>query len=164
VQSVKSPKIPESFRAILARRVRKEGAGFDVPVAMGILGAMGLVKGLDRHLIAGELSLDGAIRPIRGTLSMAVCARAAGIPNLILLVENASEAAVVEGVSVYGVRQLAEIVALLNQSEQFSPVAANGNARPAAGSAAPDFRDVRGQAAASASRSRTDRSPSPAPV
>ena len=55
--------------------VRKEGAGFDLPVAMGILGAMGVVKSLDRHLLAGELSLDGAIRPIRGALSMAVCAR-----------------------------------------------------------------------------------------
>ena len=94
--------------------VRKEGAGFDLPVAMGILGAMGVVKGLDRHLLAGELSLDGAIRPIRGALSMAVCARTQGIPNLILPAENAAEAAVVEGVSVYGVRHLAEVVALLN--------------------------------------------------
>src|SRR4051795_6172853 len=52
--------------------VRKEGAGFDLPVAMAILGTMGVVQGLDRHLLAGELSLDGAIRPIRGALSMAV--------------------------------------------------------------------------------------------
>ena len=60
--------------------VRKEGAGFDLPVALGILGAMGVVKGLDQHILAGELSLDGAIRPIRGALSIAVCARAEGIP------------------------------------------------------------------------------------
>jgi len=125
--------------------VRKEGAGFDVPVAMGILGAMGVVKGLDRHLLAGELSLDGAIRPVRGALSMAVCARTAGIPNLILPVENAAEAAVVEGVSVYGVRYLAEVVALLNRPEEFRPVVANGNGRRADLSTAPDFRDVRGQ-------------------
>src|SRR4029078_6726633 len=72
--------------------VRKEGAGFDVPVAMGILGAMGGVSCLDRHLLWGECSLDGTIRPIRGALSIAVCARAAGIPNLILPVENAAEA------------------------------------------------------------------------
>src|ERR1700758_5092953 len=58
--------------------VRKEGAGFD------LLGAMGMVKGLDRHLLVGELLLDGTIRPIRGALSVAVCARAARIPNLIL--------------------------------------------------------------------------------
>src|SRR5712692_11138738 len=55
--------------------VRKEGAGFDLPMALGILGAMGTVSGLDQHLLVGELSLDGAIRPIRGALSMAVCAR-----------------------------------------------------------------------------------------
>ena len=54
--------------------VRKEGAGFDLPVAIGILGAMGAVRGLDRHLLMGELSLDGAIRPVRGALSVAVCA------------------------------------------------------------------------------------------
>ena len=59
--------------------VRKEGAGFDLPVALGILGAMGVVKTTGRHLVVGELSLDGALRPVRGALSMAVCARAAGI-------------------------------------------------------------------------------------
>ena len=74
--------------------VRKEGAGFDLPVALGILGAMGVVSGLDRHLLVGELSLDGMIRPIRGGLSIAVCARANGIPNLILPADNAAEAAV----------------------------------------------------------------------
>src|SRR5437016_6519315 len=56
--------------------VRKEGAGFDLPMAMGmILGAMGTVAATDQHLLAGELSLDGTLRPIRGALSMAVCAR-----------------------------------------------------------------------------------------
>jgi magnesium chelatase family protein len=125
--------------------VRKEGAGFDVPVAMGILGAMGVVKGLDRHLLAGELSLDGAIRPVRGALSMAVCARTSGIPNLILPAENAAEAAVVGGVSVYGVRHLAEVVALLNRPDEFKPVAANGNGVLADSSTSPDFQDVRGQ-------------------
>src|SRR5208283_4829903 len=125
--------------------VRKEGAGFDLPVAMGILGAMGVVKGLDHHLLAGELSLDGAIRPVRGALSMAVCARTAGIPNLIVPAENAAEAAVVGGVSAYGVRHLAEVVALLTRPEEFSPVVAKGNGSHAESSTAPDFRDVRGQ-------------------
>jgi magnesium chelatase family protein len=95
--------------------VRKEGAGFDLPVAMGILGAMGAVKALDQHIFIGELSLDGAIRPVRGTLSIAVCAREQGIANLIVPAENAAEAAVVEGVKVYGVRYLAEVVALLTR-------------------------------------------------
>src|SRR5438270_10529788 len=64
--------------------VRKEGAGFDLPMAMGILGAMGSVAALDQHLLVGELSLDGSIRPVRGALSVAVCARAQGITNLVL--------------------------------------------------------------------------------
>ena len=55
--------------------LRKEGAGFDLPVAIGILGAMGVVKSLDDHILVGELSLDGAIRPVLGVLSIAVCAR-----------------------------------------------------------------------------------------
>ena len=81
--------------------VRKEGAGFDLPVALGILGAMGAIKGLDSHIVVGELSLDGAVRPVRGALSVAVCARDRGIRNLIVPAENAAEAAVVEGVNVY---------------------------------------------------------------
>src|SRR6478609_10029218 len=54
--------------------VRKEGAGFDLPMALGILGAMGMLRGLDHHISLGELSLDGAIRAVRGALSVAVCA------------------------------------------------------------------------------------------
>jgi magnesium chelatase family protein len=125
--------------------MRKEGAGFDLPVALGILGAMGVVAGLDRHLLVGELSLDGMIRPIRGGLSIAVCARANGIPNLILPADNAAEAAVVEGVSVYGMRDLAEVVALLLRPEEFAPVVAVRNGRVAESPTAADFRDVRGQ-------------------
>ena len=125
--------------------VRKEGAGFDLPVAVGILGAMGAVRDLDRHLLVGELSLDGAIRPVRGALSVAVCARDRGIPNLVVPLENAAEAAVVEGVNVYGVRHLAEVVALLTRPEEFAPVKSNGNGRVADTAATPDFRDVRGQ-------------------
>src|SRR6204780_2547026 len=84
--------------------VRKEGAGFDLPMALGILGAMGTVARSDAHMLVGELSLDGSLRPVRGALSVAVCARAQGIANLVLPQANAAEAAVVEGVKVYGVR------------------------------------------------------------
>jgi len=125
--------------------IRKEGAGFDLPVAMGILGAMGVVQALDRHILVGELSLDGAIRPVRGALSVAVCARDRGMSNLILPAENAAEAAVVEGVNVYGVRYLAEVVALLTRPQEFQPVAANGNGHHTESPSAPDFREVRGQ-------------------
>src|SRR3954466_11587722 len=128
--------------------VRKDGAGFDLPMALGILGAMGLVRCLDRHISLGELSLDGAIRPVRGALSVAVCAKEKGIPNLIVPAENAAEAAVVEGVNVYGMSCLAEVVALLTRPEEFTPVHANGRGLQSETAPGPDFRDVRGQATA----------------
>ena len=128
--------------------VRKEGAGFDLPVAVGILGAMGAVPVLDQHILIGELSLDGAIRPVRGALSIAVCAREKGILNLIVPAENAAEAAVVEGVNVFGVRYLAEVVALVNRPGEFAPVTVVRNGHAVYASTAPDFRDVRGQTTA----------------
>src|SRR5579859_7284398 len=70
--------------------VRKEGAGFDLPMALGILGAMGVVKLPEDHLFIGELSLDGAIRPVRGALSIAACARRTGIKNLLVPADNAA--------------------------------------------------------------------------
>src|SRR5436190_17593395 len=88
--------------------VRKEGAGFDLPMALGILGAMGVVKGADRHLFVGELSLDGAVRPVRGVLSVAACARREGIAKLLVPSENAADGSVAEGVNVFGVGNLAE--------------------------------------------------------
>src|SRR5579871_160664 len=127
--------------------VRKEGAGFDLPMAPGILGAMGTVAALEHHILVGELSLDGSVRPVRGALSVAVCARAQGIPNLVLPEANAAEAAVVEGVQVFGVRHLAEVVALLARPEEFTPTAPT-LATPGTESGGADFRDVRGQATA----------------
>ncbi|MEX2262673.1 MAG: YifB family Mg chelatase-like AAA ATPase [Bryobacteraceae bacterium] len=128
--------------------VRKEGAGFDLPMAMGILGAMGAVASLDQHLLVGELSLDGAIRPVRGALSVAVCARQQGIPNLVLPFENAAEAAVVEGVRVFGVRHLADVMALLARPAEFPPMEAAHKPHGPVNGDAPDFRDVRGQTTA----------------
>lgn len=128
-------------------QVRKEGSGFDLPMALAILGAMGMCKGLDQHLLVGELSLDGAIRPVRGALSVAVCAREQKVTNLILPAENASEAAVVEGVKVFGVRHLAEVVALLTTPEKFTPRVAD-SVDAALDDSLPDFRDVRGQTTA----------------
>jgi magnesium chelatase family protein len=125
--------------------VRKEGAGFDLPMALGILGAMGTISAVDSHLLVGELSLDGAIRPIRGALSMAVCARKHGIMNVIVPTENAAEAAVVEGVRVFGVRHLAEAVALISRPAEFSPAVATELPHFSIDESAPDFRDVRGQ-------------------
>src|SRR5437868_4868770 len=125
--------------------VRKEGAGFDLPMALGILGAMGSAPVVDEYLLVGELSLDGSIRPVRGALSVAVCARNQGIPNLVLPFDNAAEAAVVDGVNVFGVRHLAEVVAMLARPQDFSPSPRTASSSPETESGAPDFRDVRGQ-------------------
>ncbi len=125
--------------------VRKEGAGFDLPMALGILGAMGTVGATDQHMLVGELSLDGTLRPVRGVLSIAVCARTQGIPNLLVPADNAAEAAVTEGVNVFGMRHLAEVVQYLNQPDQFRPVSCSPASQAAVDSAIPDFREVRGQ-------------------
>ncbi|MDQ2840221.1 MAG: YifB family Mg chelatase-like AAA ATPase [Acidobacteriota bacterium] len=125
--------------------LRKEGAGFDLPMAAAILGAMGTVGKSEDHLLIGELSLDGSLRPVRGALSIAVCAARRGIRNLVLPFENAAEAAVAEGIQVFGLRHLAEVVKFFNEPEAFSPTIANLDGPVEAGPASPDFSDVRGQ-------------------
>ena len=125
--------------------IRKEGAGFDLPMALGILGAMGAVGAMDKHILVGELSLDGSLRPVRGVLSIAVCARRQGIANLLVPADNAAEAAVTEGVNVFGMRHLAEVVQYLNNPGQFHPAAAAVPQSAAIDSSIPDFCDVRGQ-------------------
>jgi magnesium chelatase family protein len=97
--------------------IKKEGAGFDLPIAIGILSAYGALQGsadLSRFLLVGELGLDGGLRPVPGILSIAVLARARGIANLILPAVNAAEAAVVEGVKVFPVASLTDVIELLN--------------------------------------------------
>jgi len=93
--------------------VRKEGASFDLPIALAILGAngdLGNAECLENVLSIGELSLDGRVRPVRGALSIALRARENGIENLLLPEENATEAAVVKEVNVYPVKDLREAV------------------------------------------------------
>ncbi|MBK7930591.1 MAG: YifB family Mg chelatase-like AAA ATPase [Bryobacterales bacterium] len=128
--------------------VRKEGAGFDLPMALGILGAMGVVQSSADTMFAGELSLDGSLRPVRGALSMAVCARSQGLRRLIVPSDNAAEAAVVEGVQVFGLNHLAEVVGVLSGQRQAEPArsAQRDFSHPPEG--IPDFQDVRGQASA----------------
>jgi magnesium chelatase family protein len=125
--------------------VRKEGAGFDLPMATAILGAMGEVARTDDYLLVGELSLDGSLRPVRGALSIAVCAAQRGIRNLLVPLENAAEAAVAEGVSVFGLRHLSEVVQFLKEPAGFAATPPNISDFAAAGTDDPDFSDVRGQ-------------------
>jgi magnesium chelatase family protein len=128
--------------------VRKEGVGFDLPMAIGILGAMGLVKRADQHLLVGELSLDGTLRPVRGVLSIAACARQKGVLNVVVPAENASEAGVTEGVRVFGMRHLAEVVAYLQEPDRFQPFVTPRPDASETGEPIPDFQDVRGQTTA----------------
>ena len=92
--------------------LRKEGSGFDLPMALGILGAYGGLRNEppDDALFVGELSLDGGLRGVRGALPIAITARSNKIKKLILPEVNAREAAMVDGVSVYPVRSLMDVV------------------------------------------------------
>ena len=98
--------------------LKKEGAGFDLPIAIGILCAYGALhlKDLSPFLLVGELGLDGTLRPVPGILSIAILARARGIANLLVPAVNAPEAAVVEGVHVYPVKSLIDVIDLLNST------------------------------------------------
>src|SRR4051794_24030952 len=103
--------------------IKKEGSGFDLPIAISIIGCYsGLTKKeLPEFVLVGELSLDGSLRGIRGTLPIAVAARNRKFTNLIVPEVNAREAAVVSGVNVYPVRNLMEVVQLLNTGNGVTP-------------------------------------------
>lgn len=95
--------------------IKKEGAGFDLPMALGILTASEKIRNdeLGSYMIAGELSLDGSVQPVRGILPMAIKARQMGLRRMIVPAANATEAAVVNDVEVYGVETVREAVELL---------------------------------------------------
>jgi magnesium chelatase family protein len=132
--------------------IRKAGSSFDLPIALGILAATGIVKRRDitEVLVLGELSLDGGIQPARGVLPVAAGARRERCAGLLLPLRNAAEASVVEGLTLYPVRSLSEAVAALNDPEAFVPaadeVSVGAADRPLI--ALPDFADVLGQALA----------------
>ncbi|WP_374600498.1 YifB family Mg chelatase-like AAA ATPase [Niveibacterium sp.] len=125
----------------------KEGGRFDLPIALGILAASGQIRSgaLDDIEFAGELSLDGRLRPVRGALAMALAASRAG-RRLVLPADNAGEAALVAGASVFSARSLLEVVAHLNGQHLLDPVATISGAQTAP--AYPDLADVRGQQSA----------------
>ncbi len=128
--------------------VKKEGSAFDLPMAVGILGAAGSVReqNLSSYLFMGELSLDGSVRPIKGALSMAVMAREKGIDRLIVPEANAREAAVVEGVRAFAARSLSQVVELLNGRQPWIPLVVDRQQLLAQGGVYDfDFKDVKGQ-------------------
>jgi magnesium chelatase family protein len=104
--------------------VRKEGSSFDLPITIGILASSGQIKErrmLDKFMIVGELALDGRVRRIRGGLSVAVAARDSGLLGVIGPEENAREMAVVEGISIYPVKHLSEVVEFLKGAIEIEP-------------------------------------------
>jgi len=130
---------------------KKEGSGFDLPMAMGILCGLEAVARarLAEFLFVGELSLDGGLRPVRGALPIAVQARDAGIANLVVPAANAREAAVVEGVNVFGLNSVGEAMALVNSAQTFQPTRVDlAEVFAHSSTYSVDFREVRGQQAA----------------
>ena len=128
--------------------VRKEGPAFDLPIALGLLLASGqiAVDDLDQTVVAGELSLDGAVRPITGALPIALGAKSWGKTNVIVPAGNGPEAAVVNDVEVYGAETLYDCVCLLEQGFMAEPVQVPPEELDlTAGAYAVDFADVKGQ-------------------
>jgi len=103
--------------------IKKEGPAFDLPIAIGILIASEALapKMEEPFLIVGELSLDGTIRPVNGIISIAIMARDLKIPVMFVPYENSSEAALIPGIKVYGIKNLTDLVQFLNGAISLSP-------------------------------------------
>lgn len=129
--------------------IRKEGTGFDLPLAVAMLSCANLVKEMnpDDCLFVGELGLDGSVRPVRGVLPVAIEARARGIKRLIVPKGNEREAAVVNRIEVYGVETLSQVVEFLNGNLALQPIRCNTREEfyRAQADCPLDFADVKGQ-------------------
>lgn len=129
--------------------VRKEGAAYDLPIAIGILAADGQIQcpNLNRFVIMGELGLDGTLLPIKGALPIAIKAREAGFDALIVPTANVSEAAVVNRLKVYGANNLSEVFHFLNGNSVIEPTVVDTRAEFAKGADVfdLDFAEVKGQ-------------------
>ncbi|MFZ3063702.1 MAG: YifB family Mg chelatase-like AAA ATPase [Nitrospirota bacterium] len=128
--------------------IKKEGSAFDLPIAIGILVAEGIIpkERIKELLIAGELSLDGRVKPIRGALSIAVAAKNAGLSGVILPSENAAEAGVVKGINVYAVETLSQVIEFINGRQAIAPIEINLDEAFKDNSVYDDdFADVKGQ-------------------
>jgi len=107
--------------------IRKAGAAYDLPIALGFLAASGQLPSeqLSQYVIMGELSLDGSLQPIKGALPIAIQARAEKFKGLILPQQNAREAAMVNNLEVYGVSHIQQVVDFFNGSTQLTPTSIN---------------------------------------
>lgn len=128
--------------------LKKEGSAFDLPMALGVLAAEGVITGalLTKYLIVGELSLDGRIKEVRGALPMAILARKIGMRGILVPSKNGLEAAVVSGIDVLGVETLPQVVEFFNARQTLTPVETNVEPLFAQQSIhQDDFSEVRGQ-------------------
>jgi magnesium chelatase family protein len=128
--------------------IKKEGSAFDLPIAIGMLIAEGVLtqEQASGYLIVGELALDGRVKPVRGALSMAVLAKKAGYRGMIIPADNAQEAAVVESVKIFGMQTLPQVVEFLLGRQAVEPVAMDiRNAFEAYSAYQEDFFEVKGQ-------------------
>ncbi|MCL5238083.1 MAG: ATP-binding protein [Nitrospirae bacterium] len=128
--------------------LKKEGSSFDLPIAIGIIAAENIIRpdSLADYILAGELSLDGKIKPIRGALPIALEAKRAGIKGVILPNGNAAEAAVVSGIEVLCMESLPEVIEFLGGISQRAPFTVDLHAAMAENSQyEDDFSDVKGQ-------------------
>ncbi|MCE1245017.1 MAG: YifB family Mg chelatase-like AAA ATPase [Firmicutes bacterium] len=143
-------KLTFPFRKIVVNMapadIRKEGASFDLPIALGILAATEQISSekLETFLIIGELALDGALRRTNGVLPVAAMLKESGIKKVIVPKENANEASLVEGIDVYPAGTLSEAVNIVRAEELFEPYRGNGEAGYSPVYQV-DFSDVKGQ-------------------
>lgn len=129
--------------------IKKEGSGFDLPITIGLLTASEQLKvpDLNQYMLAGELSLDGSLLPVKGALPMAVKARAMGLKRLIVPEANVTEAAVVDRLEVYGARNLRDVAEIMTGTSTLQPMRIDTRALFArdAGHFDFDFSEVKGQ-------------------
>ena len=128
--------------------IKKEGSSFDLPIAIGILAANETLNNseFEDTLFLGELSLDGSLRKVKGALPIAVEAKRLGIKRLVLPFESVNEGSIVDGIDVFGLQSLKEVVDFLTDASNFSPIKTNRNEVFASvNTYALDFSDVKGQ-------------------
>ncbi len=103
--------------------LQKEGSAYDLPIAIGILAASEQVNAehLNQYVMMGELSLDGSLRPIKGALPITIKAKEEGFEGILLPQINADEAAVVQGIDVFAIDNIKEVVDFLNQKIELNP-------------------------------------------
>ncbi len=129
--------------------IKKAGAAYDLPIALGILAATGQMPSdkLADYVIMGELSLDGSVKPIKGALPIAIQSRAEKFKGLFVPKENAREAALVNNLDVYGVENISEVIAFFNGSTDLKPLKINTREEffDSQNHFEIDFNDVKGQ-------------------